>query len=449
MKDAILVAQSLGVDHLWIDSICIVQDSLQDLHTEMMVMLEVYANAFFVISATSAASAYDGFLNQRDIGPKILISRQAPKGSTRRESHIVICTRTVECGGFADTFWTKGVGSSPWNQRAWTLQEALTARRIIHFAKERLFFECSTLDCFEGGDLSGRPSKYASTAVISPGDDSYASQTFLRQQAALNSEHNAIDWNRIEEIYCEYYYIVRRYSVRKLTFIEDKAAAFSSIIRAVTRLTGTEVRHGILMNDIRRGLLWRPGTRESTTRLNLWPSWSWLSWNGKVDFTFTSGSSPQAEERVRHQLLPNIPRRTSELEELITAHNIDKELHIHGFILEATVTMLGPVFQLIIKGKDVGSPRFDDFDGHNPGDAFQSGMTVILLSFGESEDEIGGVYQDFLSCCFQGLVLLSNDDGSFRRIGTFWLHNKWTRQGKKEDLIKVFKDVPRTWVTLV
>jgi hypothetical protein len=171
-----------------------------------------------------------------------------------------------------------------------------------------------------------------------------------------------------------------------------------------------------------------------------------------VDFINISSSSPQAEEHVRHQLLPNIPRRTSKLEELITTHNIDKELHIHGFILEATVTMLEPVFQPIIKGQNVGSVYFDDFDGYNPGDAFQSGMTVIPLSFGEPEDEIRGVryrYLDSSSYCFTGLVLRSNDDGSFRRIGYFWLHNEWPRRRKKEDLRKVFKDVPRTWVTLV
>jgi len=58
-EDAIFVAQSLGIDFLWINSLCIIQDLPQGLEAEMEVMLEVYAKAYFVISATSAANAYE------------------------------------------------------------------------------------------------------------------------------------------------------------------------------------------------------------------------------------------------------------------------------------------------------------------------------------------------------------------------------------------------------
>ncbi|KAF8865643.1 HET-domain-containing protein, partial [Acephala macrosclerotiorum] len=54
LEGAIVVTQSIGDDYIWIDSICILQDSPQDLEAEMKVMLEVYANAYFVLSATSA-----------------------------------------------------------------------------------------------------------------------------------------------------------------------------------------------------------------------------------------------------------------------------------------------------------------------------------------------------------------------------------------------------------
>jgi hypothetical protein len=70
------------------------------------------------------------------------------------------------------------------------------------------------------------------------------------------------------------------------------------------------------------------------------------------------------------------------------------------------------------------------------------GTTVIVLSFGESEDEIGserGRYLASIFCCFSGFVLVRKDDGSYRRIGVFHLHNEWSWRGKKEHLTKVFR----------
>jgi hypothetical protein len=78
IKDAISVGRALDVDYLWIDSICIVQDSPQDLATEIEVMSEVYAYAHVSISATCAASADEGFLNRTPKqGSKVILPRKS------------------------------------------------------------------------------------------------------------------------------------------------------------------------------------------------------------------------------------------------------------------------------------------------------------------------------------------------------------------------------------
>lgn len=75
-QDAVFVARALGIGHLWIYSLCIVQDSLGDWEKEAELMEQVYKNATLTIAAVAATSGdsdcfqkYDGRRNRpRRIG---------------------------------------------------------------------------------------------------------------------------------------------------------------------------------------------------------------------------------------------------------------------------------------------------------------------------------------------------------------------------------------------
>ena len=127
-----------------------------------------------------------------------------------------------------------------------TLQEALIAQRIIHFAKERLFFECSALDCFEGGDISQHPNDHKSPDLLNHLYGGKRSLNFLRQQVTVRSvDDELVDWEEMGQRYKDYYSAVQSYSMRKLTFLADRALALSAIIKAVSRITGSKARHGV------------------------------------------------------------------------------------------------------------------------------------------------------------------------------------------------------------
>lgn len=51
-KDLVLVARALDIEYLWIDALCIVQDSSQDWATESMCMQDIYANAYCTVAAS-------------------------------------------------------------------------------------------------------------------------------------------------------------------------------------------------------------------------------------------------------------------------------------------------------------------------------------------------------------------------------------------------------------
>lgn len=63
--DAKLVCRKLGFQYLWIDALCIIQDSQQDKAHEILRMGLIYSNAIITISTTSAIGVNDGFLTRR------------------------------------------------------------------------------------------------------------------------------------------------------------------------------------------------------------------------------------------------------------------------------------------------------------------------------------------------------------------------------------------------
>ncbi|KAL0253472.1 hypothetical protein SLS55_010451 [Diplodia seriata] len=63
LQDAIQVVRWLEIPYVWIDAICIIQDSEEDWMNEAGRMSEVYSNATLGLFATNAESAASGFLD--------------------------------------------------------------------------------------------------------------------------------------------------------------------------------------------------------------------------------------------------------------------------------------------------------------------------------------------------------------------------------------------------
>ena len=65
IRDALEVVQNLGLESVWIDSLCIIQEGDDsDKKRELATMMRVYQNAKVTISAASASSCRQGFLEE-------------------------------------------------------------------------------------------------------------------------------------------------------------------------------------------------------------------------------------------------------------------------------------------------------------------------------------------------------------------------------------------------
>jgi hypothetical protein len=67
-QDAVLVTRRLNIKYLWIDSLCIIQDSIEDWAREAARMGDIYRHAFLTLFALDSKDCHEGILVERSPG---------------------------------------------------------------------------------------------------------------------------------------------------------------------------------------------------------------------------------------------------------------------------------------------------------------------------------------------------------------------------------------------
>ena len=123
-QDAILVTRGLGLDYIWIDSLCIVQDDSADWMQEAGTMKDIYTNSYLTIAALIAPNAHYGlFRNPKPVNPPGELQAANLKGAP-----FSIYTRRYNHSDFSPHY-------HPLMNRAWTFQELILSPRVLFFRK--------------------------------------------------------------------------------------------------------------------------------------------------------------------------------------------------------------------------------------------------------------------------------------------------------------------------
>lgn len=134
-KDAITIARKLRIPFLWVDSLCIVQDSEQDWHHESGLMSSIYRNSTLTISATGAVDGSRGCFIPEEHSAIV----QLP------QTFSDVGGKAYVTGSRIGTYgppWADKVESGPLFRRAWALQERCLSRRILHCCTGQWVWEC-------------------------------------------------------------------------------------------------------------------------------------------------------------------------------------------------------------------------------------------------------------------------------------------------------------------
>jgi hypothetical protein len=251
-KDAIRITQALGITHMWIDSLCIIQDSDDDWRKESSLMSEVYGNSYINIAASSATDPSEGCFMK----PMFMRDALTAEISTSKQRY------ACDFHNIGHSY-TSAVQDSHLLTRAWALQEKLLPARTIHFGDRGAFWECRSdvkLECLPG---------LAADAIRN------LCLTWLLGDLAEATKSDVCDkWHRV----------ISAYSKANLTFSRDKLPGLAGVAEHFGRYKRCEYLAGI----------WKDETFDAhLCWCNFWPrprpiwrapTWSWASVDGYTSF---------------------------------------------------------------------------------------------------------------------------------------------------------------------
>lgn len=328
-RDTIEIARELGISYLWIDSLCILQDSADDWKREAANMGAIYANAELTIAADSGRDGDSGCLKDRK--DTICFKIKEHDGSDTQ----VYARQALNHSAFG---WNSG-GQTSANQasrltslaseypllgRGWTLQERLLSRRILHFCSDEMVWECLGGTTCECGALSqhvdmtalrdrqhaagipfdiewttgrldraralvkhicnsaGLPGFEPGVTAITRGSMPYSAIADVTLLRLLEMHTEANDLMQSElDIHARWRELVAAYSTRALTYKTDALPALSGLARQWLTRAGKKSRYlaGLWETDLNRSLMWKCVDEERTARASTYvaPSWSWAA----------------------------------------------------------------------------------------------------------------------------------------------------------------------------
>ncbi|OAL46641.1 HET-domain-containing protein [Pyrenochaeta sp. DS3sAY3a] len=278
-QDAVDFTRRLGLKYIWIDSICIIQDDLMDWAEQSAKMANIYENAFITLCATASSNDNGGCYS---IPPPLWRPHgfRITKDTTEYEVFIRCCLDERHIPAWHTASRGSFMYNLPLMTRAWTFQERLLSKRLIHFVAGEVMWECSEMsdcECFS-----------AECEKQSPYMQYHSSKANHRN--TLHSEEDEVlenYWNSI----------VFAYSGLKLTFEKDKLPALSGVAQQMSsRRPGDTYIAGLWKNSILADLRWSRW-EDNTRRPGMYraPSWSWASLDGIVQGEYYSISTPIAE----------------------------------------------------------------------------------------------------------------------------------------------------------
>jgi len=129
IMDAVALCRDIGVQYLWVDSLCIAHDSETALLQQINSMAEIYSQSYLGINAAAGDDANAGLPPYKGRKPPVsYLIRTTPAGSL--------------VASLSPQIAAEQLINSKWASRGWTLQEYALARKVVFFTGSYAFYRC-------------------------------------------------------------------------------------------------------------------------------------------------------------------------------------------------------------------------------------------------------------------------------------------------------------------
>ncbi|RMZ87456.1 hypothetical protein DV736_g5317, partial [Chaetothyriales sp. CBS 134916] len=244
LEDAITIASELGEQYLWLDLFCIDQTVEHELESQVRQMNIIYQSATFTIIARDGEDAHAGIAGIS----RPMKLRAQPTCELSNGTLMATALRPV----------AGNAGKSPWDKRAWTMQEFLFSYRSLIFSDHQV-----------------RMIKRTRRALVRLADKNAWDNVYSIDLRA--PEWSLRNFNNLLSVYTS----------RLLKYPSDILSACKGALAELEARTGQKFNdYGIPLNDAHRALLWSPHHHHTLTRRRPlhFPSWSWCGWLGRIEY---------------------------------------------------------------------------------------------------------------------------------------------------------------------
>lgn len=263
-QDAIYAANGLGFRFLWIDALCIIQDSPEDIEKEMAVMGDIFEQSVLTLSAEGGLSADAGLFVRRD--PRwyhpCQLEMSAHAGLDKTKQTVFVYAHEEQ-------------KEKPLMSRGWVLQEEILSTRSLTFGCKMLAWKCTTgiadetdPEIHERLDFENK----LGTAVEK-------ARLRLRDPTLTVNRNSWEKWN----VFDIWYDIIRIYSNRSLSYRSDSLNALMGLANRLATKHSCLYLGGLWKEDLPVGLDWFV-CRDERLLLTanprpdyIAPSWSWAA----------------------------------------------------------------------------------------------------------------------------------------------------------------------------
>ncbi|KFA81049.1 hypothetical protein S40288_00762 [Stachybotrys chartarum IBT 40288] len=291
IQDAMDCVRELGEKFLWVDALCIIQDSPEDKDYFIQQMDQIYENALVTIIAAPPSEEHgpppDGLPGYR-AGTRLFTQERAFVNG------LDICT-SFPC---VDMFLAR----CPWDSRAWTFQEEQLSTRRLYFTASQVYFQCACgVFCEdvvgEGKSKSAYIYRLSSLWNLA---GLYAAIDEDQRDLARGLPRTKFQtrWESLEY----YQYLVERYTLRDMTNKGDVLIALRGVLTVLRETMGTEFLYGLPEAHFDDAILWvtrqhckRRQAVSNDLQRKRFPSWAWSGWDGPASYRGHSVGSIRAE----------------------------------------------------------------------------------------------------------------------------------------------------------
>lgn len=259
VTDAMKLVSSAGERYLWVDSLCIVQDS-QKKHDDMALMDVIYSRAKFTIVSLDGESASSSI-------PGVCPNSRRPPMLKYYSGKFTFTSVPPRLEDLAE----KAVHTT----RGWTYQEVILSKKRLYLSEQGTYVRC-----------------ICDGSVVSSGQGIDVGKHLSLLRSPTPDHTHSID------DYCQhwtaYTLLVEGYTTRHLSYKEDILGAFAGVSSILAEALDCKFLHGAMLNMLTQYILFQPD-KIASRRLNaggefMYPSWTWAGWEGRITWPIVDSS---------------------------------------------------------------------------------------------------------------------------------------------------------------